>query len=81
MGKKILVDIGDLQQLVQMMKLGEWSSALALAEKLADVDFRNSIRAAQRRNYQLHQLGQMSDYDYEENRRRLRELSKSKLPL
>lgn len=81
MGRKILVEVGDLQQLVQMMRLGEWSSALTLAEKLADVEFRDSIRAAQRRNFQLHQLGQMSDWDYEENRRRLRELSDTKLPL
>ena len=80
MGKKVLIDVGDLQQLVQMMKLGEWSSALTLAEKLSDVEFRDSIRAAQRRNYELHKLGQMSDWDYEENRRRLRELSKTKLP-
>ncbi|MBE6904711.1 MAG: hypothetical protein E7476_00315 [Ruminococcaceae bacterium] len=81
MGKRILIDSDDLQQLVSMMELGEWSSALELARRMADTEFRSSIRAAQRRNYELYQLGQMSKFDYEENRKRLRKLSDSKLPL
>lgn len=76
MGRKIVIDSDKISELLTMMELGEWASALDLVRKLADFELRDSIRAAQRRNYELYMHGKYTQEEYEENRRLLRQLSR-----
>ena len=74
MGRKVMIDSDKLQELADMLDLGELASARALAHELADLDLRDAISAAQRRNHELHKLGRISDFDYEDNRLTLPQL-------
>lgn len=76
---KMMIERNRLLELIQLMELGEWASALEAAKQLADTSMRDSIRAAQRRNYELYMQGRQSERQYKDLKDKLRKLAKELL--
>ncbi len=81
MGRKIMVDLEDLMMLEYYAELDMRAELVELAHRLADVEFRDGISSAARRNFQLFKEGQISREVYEDNKAALDALRRNGTPL
>ena len=75
------VDLEDLMMLEYYAELDMRAELVELAHRLADVEFRDGISSAARRNFQLFKEGQISREVYEDNKAALDALRRNGTPL